>query len=98
MPFIIKDLSNKDGVWRGKKGELKMVATPTRLLKANIEKMSVCGHATMSMKINGLSNLCHDMYKKEGTWRKSHVEKRVRGVRQKQSSPPHRRARKAAAV
>jgi len=37
------------------------------LLKTNIEKMSAWGYATMFMKTNSLSYLCHDVYEKKGT-------------------------------
>ena len=51
-----------------------MKVYPTMLLKTNIEKMSVWGYATMSMKIKGLFCHSHDMYEKKGAWLKLSVE------------------------
>ena len=44
-----------------------MKVYPTMLLKTNVEKMSVWGYPTMSMKIKGLFYYSHDMYEKKGT-------------------------------
>ena len=44
------------------------------LLKKNVEKMSVGGYATMSMKIKGLFYNSHDVYEKKVIWLKPEVE------------------------
>jgi hypothetical protein len=51
--FRLLIASRRDDVQ--KKGELKMKASPTMLLKTNGEKMSLFGYATMSMKTNDLN-------------------------------------------
>ena len=58
-----------------------MKVYPTMLLKTNVEKMSVWGYATMSMKRKGLFLYSHDMYEKKGASLKPQVENGDRGVR-----------------
>jgi len=52
----------------GEKGELKMKATPTMLLKTHVEKMSVWATPTIFMKTIDLSRLGHDIYEKNGSY------------------------------
>jgi hypothetical protein len=51
-----------------KKGKLKMKASLTMLLKTHVEKMSLFGFATMSMKANALPEVCHDVVENAGTY------------------------------
>jgi len=46
----------------GIQGELKTQATPTMLLKTNVEKMSGLAHPTMFMKTSNIEFVCHDVY------------------------------------
>jgi hypothetical protein len=50
----MKRVTLSDGMPREKKGELKMKASVTMLLKTNGEKMSISGLETMLMKTNEL--------------------------------------------
>jgi hypothetical protein len=54
-------------VQRRKKGNQKMKAYPTMLLKTHIEKMSMWGYPTMFMKTNDLNCQCHDVYENKGS-------------------------------
>jgi hypothetical protein len=51
----------------GKKGELKMKATPTMLLKTHVEKMSVWATPTMFMKTSDLGRHSHDIHENKGS-------------------------------
>ena len=51
----------------GEKGELKMKATPTMLLKTHVEKMSVWATPTIFMKTTDLSRDSHDIYENKGS-------------------------------
>ena len=62
----VKGFIARGRVRRRKKGKFKMKVHPTILLKTNIEKMSVWGWATMSMKIRYLFHYSHDIYEKKG--------------------------------
>jgi hypothetical protein len=50
------------GAWRDEreKGGPKMKVSPTMLLKTHVEKMSLCGLATMLLKKSKLGLVCHD--------------------------------------
>ena len=61
----IKQLNCNGVNWAREKGEMKKKDDPTMLLKTNVEKMSLCGSATILMKTNELYLLCHDVDEKK---------------------------------
>jgi len=53
-----------------KKGGRKMEASCIKLLKTNIEEMSVLRLSTMLMKTSGLNHSLHDVHEKKGSYSK----------------------------
>jgi hypothetical protein len=66
MYVIKKHLVRFIGAGGGKKGELKMQATPTMLLKTNRGKTSAGATPTMFMKTSNLFLYTYDIYENEG--------------------------------
>jgi hypothetical protein len=53
---------------RGEKGEIKMKATPTMLLKTQVEKMSLLPTPTIFMKISHLNRYSHDIHENKDSY------------------------------
>jgi len=65
--MIQKHLVRFIGAGGGKKGELKMQATPTMLLKTNGGKTSAGATPTMFMKTSNLILYTYDIYENKGS-------------------------------
>jgi hypothetical protein len=67
MYLIKQHLVRFIGASGGKKGELKMQATPTMLLKTHVEKISVLATPTIFMKTSNLFLYTYDIHENKGS-------------------------------
>ena len=63
---MVNGLNENPECGAGEKGNLKMRATPTMLLKTHVEKMSPFSEPTMLMKTSNIEFIGHDVH--ENKW------------------------------